>query len=95
MLRTTVWPVLTDCSAQPLILGTQSSSHRDARCPLQGPFINIDRLDLKKYAQRPALAKVLCDYVIYQLHNPRKGLELCALATQVLETGVGLQFIDL
>ena len=53
---------------------------------MQGPFINIDRLDLKKYAQRPALAKVLCDYVVYQLHNPRKGLELCALATQVFGT---------
>jgi tetratricopeptide (TPR) repeat protein len=26
-------------------------------------------------------AQVLCDYIIYQLHNPRKGLELCSLAT--------------
>eukprot|EP01043_Picozoa_sp_COSAG02_P079353 COSAG02_NODE_18315_length_946_cov_0.971665_2_plen_123_part_01 len=46
-----------------------------------GPFINIERLDLKKYAQRPALAKILCDYIIYQLHNPRKALELASLAT--------------
>ena len=41
----------------------------------------MDRLDLRKYAQRPALAKILCDYIIYHLHNPRKALELCCLAT--------------
>ena len=50
-----------------------------------GPFINIERLDLKKYAQRPALAKILCDYIIYQLHNPRKALELASLATVAAE----------
>jgi tetratricopeptide repeat protein 8 len=44
-------------------------------------FINVDRLDLRKYAQRPALAKILCDYILYHLHNPRKALELCSLAT--------------
>ena len=47
-----------------------------------GPFINIDRMDLKKYAQRPPLAKALCDYLLYVDHNPRKALELCAEATQ-------------
>lgn len=46
-----------------------------------GPFINIDKLDLRKYAARPALARVLCDYVLYHDHNPKRGLELCALAT--------------
>eukprot|EP00657_Telonema_sp_P-1_P006848 TRINITY_DN2630_c0_g1_i1.p1 TRINITY_DN2630_c0_g1~~TRINITY_DN2630_c0_g1_i1.p1 ORF type:complete len:259 (+),score=75.39 TRINITY_DN2630_c0_g1_i1:118-894(+) len=46
-----------------------------------GPFINVDKLDLRKYATRPALAKVLCDYSLYHDHNPRKALELCALAT--------------
>lgn len=48
-----------------------------------GPFISADRIDFKKYAQRPALAKVLCDYIIYHDHMPRQALELCAEATQV------------
>lgn len=46
-----------------------------------GLFINVDKLDLRKYATRPALAKVLCDYIIYIDHKPRKALELCSLAT--------------
>jgi tetratricopeptide repeat protein 8 len=46
-----------------------------------GPFINVERLDLRKYAARPALAKALCDYILYVDHNPRKGLELAAAAT--------------
>jgi tetratricopeptide repeat protein 8 len=36
---------------------------------------------LGRYAARPALARVLCDYILYHDHNPKKGLELAALAT--------------
>jgi len=46
-------------------------------------FIDVHRLDLKKYAARPALAKVLCDFVFYHDHNPRKALELAAEASIV------------
>lgn len=46
-----------------------------------GPFINVDKLDLRKYAARPALARVLCDYMIYHDHNPKKAVELASLAT--------------
>ncbi|CAE7934137.1 Ttc8, partial [Symbiodinium sp. KB8] len=46
-----------------------------------GPFINVDMLDLAKYAKRPAIAKALCDYLLYQEHNPRKAMELAANAT--------------
>eukprot|EP00742_Colponemidia_sp_Colp-10_P002553 GILJ01002728.1.p1 GENE.GILJ01002728.1~~GILJ01002728.1.p1 ORF type:complete len:475 (+),score=75.08 GILJ01002728.1:857-2281(+) len=46
-----------------------------------GQFIHVDKLDLKKYAQRPAIAKALCDYILYYDHNPRKALELAAEAT--------------
>eukprot|EP00164_Ancoracysta_twista_P004617 GFYU01006235.1.p1 GENE.GFYU01006235.1~~GFYU01006235.1.p1 ORF type:complete len:511 (-),score=101.36 GFYU01006235.1:139-1671(-) len=46
-----------------------------------GLFINADRLDLKKYVARPALAKALCDFIIYHDHNPKKAVELAALAT--------------
>jgi tetratricopeptide repeat protein 8 len=30
-----------------------------------GPFIKPERLDMRKYAARPNLARVLCDYIIY------------------------------
>ena len=48
-----------------------------------GPFINVERLDLRKYAARPLLARVLCDYILYVEHNAKKAVELCALATTV------------
>lgn len=54
-----------------------------------GPFIAVDRLDLRRYAGRPLLARVLCDYLIYTEHNMKKALELCALATQAAEYQVG------
>jgi tetratricopeptide repeat protein 8 len=46
-----------------------------------GLFIDAERLDMKKYAQRPSIAKALCDFLLYHDHNPRKALELCAEAT--------------
>ncbi len=62
-------------------LGTASMAAQSAA--EGGAFIDVDRLDLRKYAQRPALSKALCDYIIYHDHNPRKALELAASATQV------------
>ncbi|CAK0808900.1 unnamed protein product [Prorocentrum cordatum] len=58
-------------------LGTASMQHDDG-----GEFVRLDALDLKKYAQRPAIAKALCDYMLYYAHNPRKALELASEATQ-------------
>jgi tetratricopeptide repeat protein 8 len=46
-----------------------------------GVFVDIEKLDLRKYAARPALARALCDYCLYHDRNPRKAVELCALAT--------------
>ncbi len=46
-----------------------------------GPFINLDKLDLRKYAARPCLAQALCDYMLHHEHNPKRALELCAHAT--------------
>jgi len=60
-------------------LGTQSMLSEGS------VFINVERLDMKKYARRPALAKVLMDFIIYHDHNPKKGLELAAEATKVSE----------
>ncbi|RHY26953.1 hypothetical protein DYB32_007147 [Aphanomyces invadans] len=46
-----------------------------------GVFINPDRLDFKRYATRPPIAKALIDYLLYHDHNPKKALELAAEAT--------------
>ena len=53
-----------------------------------GPFINLDKLDLRKYALRPNLARVLCDYMLYHEHNPKKAMELCAHASASLHAAV-------
>ena len=50
-----------------------------------GPFIDPNKLDVHKYAQRRDLAKVLCDYLLYHDHNPRLALELAAKATTVAQ----------
>eukprot|EP00741_Cyanophora_paradoxa_P011225 tig00020554_g10845.t1 len=50
-----------------------------------GPFINVEKLDLRKYAARPALAKVLFEYIYHVDNNPRKALELAAYATQTAD----------
>lgn len=48
-----------------------------------GPFIAVDRLDLRTYSTpaRAALGKALMDYLLYVEHNPRKGMELASAAT--------------
>ena len=47
-----------------------------------GLFIDVEKLDLRKYAKRPGLAMALADYLLHVEHNPRKALELCAEATE-------------
>jgi tetratricopeptide repeat protein 8 len=32
----------------------------------------VDKLDLKKLAKKPVISRVLCDYLIYVEHNPKK-----------------------
>jgi tetratricopeptide repeat protein 8 len=48
-----------------------------------GPFIDVNRLDLRKYAARPPLARALMDFLLYHDHNPRKALELGAEASRL------------
>lgn len=48
-------------------------------------FIVSEKMDMKKMAQKPAIAKALCDYLIYVEHNPKKALELCAESTVLTE----------
>lgn len=47
----------------------------------EGVFIKVEHLDLQKYAKRPTMAKALCDYLLYYMHNPRRALELASEAT--------------
>eukprot|EP00512_Aurantiochytrium_limacinum_P012009 CAMPEP_0171566610 /NCGR_PEP_ID=MMETSP0961-20121227/667_1 /TAXON_ID=87120 /ORGANISM="Aurantiochytrium limacinum, Strain ATCCMYA-1381" /LENGTH=473 /DNA_ID=CAMNT_0012120373 /DNA_START=246 /DNA_END=1667 /DNA_ORIENTATION=+ len=61
-------------------LGTASMrSERD------GPFIDVSRMDLRKYANRPTLARALCEFLLYHDHNARKALELAAEATEACD----------
>jgi tetratricopeptide repeat protein 8 len=47
-----------------------------------GALVDVEKLNVKKYAQRNGLAMVLTDYLLYVEHNTRKALELCAEATK-------------
>ena len=48
-----------------------------------GQFIAVDKLNMKAIANKKAISKAICDYLIYVEHNPKKALELAAEATVV------------
>lgn len=45
-------------------------------------FVNLAAINFKTKVKKPAIAKALCDYLIYVEHNAVSALELCAVATQ-------------
>lgn len=46
-----------------------------------GPHINVQGLPLERYArEKPMVAKLLCDYLLYVEHKPKMALELCTAA---------------
>ncbi|AIN95961.1 hypothetical protein LPMP_090450 [Leishmania panamensis] len=46
-----------------------------------GPHINVQALNLERYArEKPMVAKLLCDYLLYVEHKPKMALELCTAA---------------
>lgn len=54
-------------------LGTASMmSQRD------GPFINLARLNVGKYAGKPNVAKALFEYIFYHENSIREALDLAA-----------------
>lgn len=57
-----------------------------------GPFIDVERLDMNKYARRDALSRVLCDYLFYHEGNPRKAAELAAAATKFVSPRILVVF---
>ena len=48
-----------------------------------GPFINLGRLNIGKYAAIPTVAKPLFEYIYFFENNIRVALELAAKATEV------------
>ncbi|KAJ9443391.1 Tetratricopeptide repeat protein 8 [Diplonema papillatum] len=61
-------------------LGTASMRQETGR-----PFMNAERMDMKRKATRPTEAKVICDFLLYHDHNPMKALELASEATKAAE----------
>jgi tetratricopeptide repeat protein 8 len=47
-----------------------------------GGLVNLERLNIKKYSQKPGLSMILAEYMLYVEHNTRKALEMCAEATE-------------
>eukprot|EP00762_Andalucia_godoyi_P002004 ANDGO_02624.mRNA.1 Tetratricopeptide repeat protein 8 len=64
-------------------LGTASAGRfvRLGTASLQTAFVDASRLDFSKYAKRPALAKLLCEYLLVHDQNARAALDLAAQAT--------------
>lgn len=56
-------------------LGTASMASQPG-----GPFVNVERLNMTKYAARKHLARVLCDYILYNDHNAKAASSLCMAA---------------
>lgn len=50
-----------------------------------GPFINLARLDMAKYAAKPSLAKALFEYIFHHENDVRNALELASLATKAAQ----------
>ena len=59
-------------------LGTASLSYS---APME-VWVNLDKLNIKKYAKKVGLSMLLTEYMLYVEHNNRKALEMCAEATE-------------
>ncbi|XP_031211501.1 tetratricopeptide repeat protein 8 isoform X2 [Mastomys coucha] len=47
-----------------------------------GPFINLSRLNLTKYSQKPKLAKALFEYIFHHENDVKMALDLASLSTE-------------
>ncbi|XP_063058434.1 tetratricopeptide repeat protein 8 [Engraulis encrasicolus] len=47
-----------------------------------GPFINLSRLNLAKYAQKPCMSKTLFEYIFHHENDIKNALDFAALATE-------------
>uniref|UniRef100_A0A8C6AXX0 Tetratricopeptide repeat domain 8 n=2 Tax=Monodon monoceros TaxID=40151 RepID=A0A8C6AXX0_MONMO len=56
-----------------------------------GPFINLSRLNLTKYAQKPKLAKALFEYILHHENDVKTAVDLAALSTEHSQLGMYLE----
>ena len=49
-----------------------------------GPFINMARLNVGKYASRPTIAKALFEYILYHENRVREAMDLASQVTAIL-----------
>jgi hypothetical protein len=49
-------------------------------------MVDVEKLNVSKYATRTGLAMAITDYLLYVEHNTRKALELCAEATKAVRS---------
>lgn len=70
---------MTSASGRFVRLGTASMLSTGA----DGPFINLARLNVAKYAANNSLNKPLFEYILFHENDVRLALELAAQATQV------------
>ncbi|XP_043846179.1 tetratricopeptide repeat protein 8 isoform X2 [Dromiciops gliroides] len=68
---------ITSSSGRYVRLGTASMLTNP-----DGPFINISRLNLTKYAQKPKFAKALFEYIFHHENDVKNALDLAALSTE-------------
>lgn len=50
-----------------------------------GVLVDVEKLNVVKYASRTGIAMALVNYLLYVEHNVRKALELCAEATKACD----------
>uniref|UniRef100_A0A2D4IRA7 Uncharacterized protein n=2 Tax=Micrurus TaxID=8634 RepID=A0A2D4IRA7_MICLE len=68
---------MTSASGRYVRLGTASMLTNP-----DGPFINVSKLNLNNYAQKPKLAKALFEYIFHHESDVKNALDLAAYATQ-------------
>ncbi|KAJ8871108.1 hypothetical protein PR048_027412 [Dryococelus australis] len=68
---------VTSQSARTVRLGTASMVSEP-----DGPFVQLSRLNMSKYAQQPSIAKPLFEYIFYHENDIRHAMELAVQATQ-------------
>lgn len=74
----------TTMSGRFVRLGTASLASQPG-----GPFIDVQKLNMEKYAQRAHLARVLCDYILYSEHNAKVAANLCQAVLVRLSNNCG------
>lgn len=72
---------MTSSSGRFVRLGTASMLTSGS----EGPFINLARLNISKYAANASLAKPLFEYILFHENDVRIALDLAAQATQASE----------